>query len=395
MSRKLISGRNSLHRCKNRLCLPYAFTLVELLVVIAIIGILVALLLPAVQAAREAARRSSCSNNMKQLGIAMLLHEGAKGALPANDNQPDCRQEYCKGRASGQRDYASLLVFAAPYLEANTLFEEIDFESPTQPGFQLVQGIPLRQIPQAVLTCPSDVRSGVQVPRSLDLSGVESLHTLGLIDDGNTPLAMTNYAGSIGAQIMNGMGQCDLRTIANIPAPYDTRGPDGEDPFGNTSVLSPACNTAGPGNIRSDCPLANAISGVFARSKWSAELRQIQDGTSNTIMLGEVVPSCSAWQWLRGWTFSEALWVATAAPINFNTCKGEEPTVASGLGSSIPSCNRWNTDAPAQGFKSRHVGGAYFAYCDGSVHFLQEDIDYITYQRLGARSDGEPISDGF
>lgn len=366
------------------------FTLVELLVVIAIIGILVALLLPAVQSAREAARRTSCSNNLRQLGIAMLLYEQTSGSLPPNDNAPDQSPVYQKGnRTSGERDYASHLVLAAPYLEATTLFNQIDFESPIPPGNQVVGNGFLREIPQKVLTCPSDILNGVQVPNSLDLSGVENLHTLGLIDSGNAPLAMTNYSGSIGAQVMNGNGQCDLRTIANIPAPYDSRGPDGEDVFGNTSTLSPPCNSAGPGNIRSDCPLPKFISGVFARSKWAAKFRQIEDGTSNTIMLGEVIPSCSAWQWERGWTFSEALWVATAAPINHNTCKGEEPVVSSGRGSSIPPCNQWNTDAPAQGFKSRHPGGAYFAYCDGSVHFLTDSIDYMTYQRLGARSDGE------
>lgn len=373
------------------------FTLVELLVVIAIIGILVALLLPAVQAAREAARRNSCSNKLKQLSLAVLLHEEARGIFPANDNAPDQAPQYqVRGRTSGDRDYASHLVFVAPYLEAGVLFDQIDFNSAVRPGDQLIGGTPLREIAQAVLSCPTDSNNGVQIPRSLDLSGAESLHTNQLINNGESPLAMTNYAGSIGAQYMDSTVVCDLKTLVNIPEPYASVRPDGQDPFGRTSTLNPRCNGASgaAGNIRTDCPVADAISGVFARSSWAAKINQITDGTSKTIMLGEVLPSCSAWQWQRGWTYAEAFWVATAAPINHNTCRGEEPRLSSGGrgGGSIPPCNSWTSNAPAQGFRSRHSGGANFSLCDGSVHFLTEDIDYMTYQRLGDRADAEPVN---
>lgn len=373
------------------------FTLVELLVVIAIIGILVALLLPAVQAAREAARRNSCTNKLKQLSLAVLLHEDARGIFPANDNAPDQSASYSvAGRVSGERDYASHLIFTAPYLEAGALFDQIDFKSPVRPGDQLVSGRSLREIPQSVLQCPSDSLGGVQVPSSLDLAGTETLHTNGLIDNGNSPLAMSNYAGSIGAQYMDSTVVCDLKTLVNIPEPYSSVRPDGQDPFGRTSTLNPRCNGASGamGNIRTDCPVAKAISGVFARSSWAAKPSQITDGMSKTIMLGEVLPYCSAWQWQRGWTYAEAFWVATAAPINHNTCRGEEPRVSSGGrgGGSIPPCNDWTTNAPAQGFKSRHTGGANFALCDGSVHYLTEEFDYMAYQRLGDRADGEPVS---
>src|SRR5438874_1669093 len=95
------------------------FTLVELLVVIAIIGVLVALLLPAVQAAREAARRTQCSNNLKQLGLAMHNYHDVAGRLPCNINRV--------GGATNDRNQASQLVNLLPYIEQKSLYDQINF----------------------------------------------------------------------------------------------------------------------------------------------------------------------------------------------------------------------------------------------------------------------------
>ena len=101
--------------------------------------------------------------------------------------------------------------------------------------------------------------------------------------------------------------------------------------------------------------------------------------------MGEIRPSTAAFNWLYGWTKSEGLWFATTAPLNYET----DPTVVS---APAPACRNWegafNT---AHGFKSLHGSGVNFVFCDGSVHFLQDSIDYATYQRLGARSDGETV----
>jgi len=159
---------------KRRLPVQRGFTLVELLVVIAIIGILVALLLPAVQAAREAARRMSCSNNMKNLGLALHNYHDTYKTFP-----PDAiwhgNMKGTTAAAGDQRNY-TWIALCLPYLEQTTLYEQIDFRFPaimatavpvTNPGVGpgqgtgeldriWVDGVPARSLSFPVLKCPSD-----------------------------------------------------------------------------------------------------------------------------------------------------------------------------------------------------------------------------------------------
>lgn len=375
---------------------PAGFTLVELLVVIAIIGILVALLLPAVQAAREAARRASCGNNLRQLGIAMLNYESSRGDFPTNINYIWGE----KGVANNRRDFASHLLNMAPYIEASTLSDKIDFCDPADPscvppGDQNIGGILVRSIPLPMLQCPSDEQEDVVTP------GDEVVSTSSLKVPG--PIALTNYAGSMGSQVLESRSGFRLSAVVGDGGPnYDDNG-DGEDWFNQNLDAGQPCRTVGfvsaPGtNVRSDCPNPRTISGVFARSTWAASIRNITDGTSKTIAMGEILPSSSVFQWIKGWTRSEGLWFATTAPINFNTDKDYAPTTTTGGGrgggtsTKLPG-HDWELDFnTSQGFKSRHPGGAYFLFADGSTHFLEDSIDYTTYQKLGARGDGESVS---
>lgn len=125
-----------------------AFTLVELLVVIAIIGVLVALLLPAVQAAREAARRSSCSNNLKQLGLAVHNFHDIRNEMPPAT---------IRTAADGTGNYASWAVYIMPYLEANSLYDVFDLSQPINAGANPRD--PGKFTPLKVYVCPS--RRGV------------------------------------------------------------------------------------------------------------------------------------------------------------------------------------------------------------------------------------------
>jgi prepilin-type N-terminal cleavage/methylation domain-containing protein/prepilin-type processing-associated H-X9-DG protein len=343
-----------------------AFTLVELLVVIAIIGILIALLLPAVQAAREAARRIQCSNNLKQLGLALHNYHDAFKTFPCNINR--VTQYVYKSGESESRDWASHLVHLLPFIEQSAMYDGIDFKLNVRPADQWIGGKQLDQYVVSAFVCPSD-SGGYQ-----------------------NNLAMTNYAGSIGAQIMQSGSGCSMASIVGTGgAEYDPDD-DGEDWFGGTDT-APQCNGAGPGNIRSDCPYPAQISGVFARSTWAASLAEIRDGTSNTIAMGEVRAWCSGHLWRKSWARSEGLWFATTAPINFPTCPGENG-VANDPNQGGTGCNdkenSWNTN---MGFKSTHPSGAMFVFCDGSVHFLSDSINHTTYQALGDRRDGVPVSD--
>lgn len=333
-----------------------AFTLIELLVVIAIIAVLIALLLPAVQQAREAARRSTCKNNLKQLGLAVHNYHESFSQFPINSQGP----------GSGVGDHGSVFVMLLPNLDQAPLYNQINFSvSGAVVAQQVVNGSTVESNIIPILQCPSEDKGPTLT--------------------GNSKIS--SYAPSVGAQLLQAANGCNLATI--IPAypagfdPYGTR----EDPFnrsgGNTTYA------------RSDYGIPDKISGVFGRGyfyPWSAKVRDITDGTSNTIAMGEVRMYCNDYNLSinggSGWASSEGMWYGTAAPINFPTCP-DFP----GFGAD-PVCRQRSSNWNASfGFKSRHVGGAHFLLCDGSVRFISQNINQFMYQALGDRGDNQVIGD--
>jgi prepilin-type N-terminal cleavage/methylation domain-containing protein/prepilin-type processing-associated H-X9-DG protein len=331
-----------------------AFTLVELLVVIAIIGTLVGLLLPAVQVAREAARRSDCSNKIRQIGIAMHNHLDAKKSFPSGVvyssdviaearamNTPDgdlVNWRFCTNPAA----WGAMIL---PYMEQTDVYSRLPLAQTSWTNSSSVTAttttITLSSTavsvnPLAVYSCPSDVLTRTSPAGNMGPS---------------------NYAGNYGvptAGTWNGVaGQRTGRSINNV-------------------------------------------SGVLYHGS-TISTKDITDGTSKTFLVGEVSTQQRAWS--LGIGGGAGVWAALmevkADDLVLRQCDAGHPlnsqfsdTVITDASSGIGDCD---------GFGSRHPGGANFVMCDASVRFINDNIDSAssplgTYQRLSHRADGLSIS---
>jgi prepilin-type processing-associated H-X9-DG protein len=189
-------------------------------------------------------------------------------------------------------------------------------------------------------------------------------------------MTMSSYAPSMGAQRMDQHNGC----IAYSPGSPESQGGgfNGQAGYFNTGG-------AGHGNSRN----GGDISGPFSRMGWAAGMSQIPDGTSNTIMMGEVLSTLECTDHGHYGSFTtNNLWFATTAPINFKTCSSGH-----GYDRAPGPCGDTNSWPTARGFKSDHTGGAQFVLCDGSVRFISENINYGTYQALGCRRDGRTVGE--
>ncbi|OAI38679.1 hypothetical protein AYO40_01610 [Planctomycetaceae bacterium SCGC AG-212-D15] len=301
------------------------FTLIELLVVIAIIGILVGLLLPAVQKVREAANRVRCQNNLKQLALALHNYHDANSCLPE-----------AAGAWSGS---ATWLVGVLPYIEQDPIARH--YRSDLVGWNQASSGATNQQI--AIATCPSDT---VALPHGQTCGG-SSYH---------------NYAANLG----------------------------------NTATATPF---AGGGyTMRTEATYnGNTFAGAPFRYVKPQRLTDITDGTSDTLMLAEVVQGQR--QDLRGfiWWVSGPGFVTSLRPNDSNPdlvthgyCDANPPNPPANC-TGVISADNYAIRAFAA--RSRHAGGVNVALCDGSCRFVANSIDPLTWQRLGTSQGGEVVQD--
>lgn len=356
-----------------------AFTLVELLVVIAIIGILVGLLLPAVQQAREAARRMSCSNNLKQIGLALHNYHDTYRALPSSGFQHNGTAQ--EPRTWQDSSKGSQLAKLLPFIEQSALWQTIPFGGAQPPLIDPGQSASNSEF-QAYAIAPgpgSFVFNGQTVQRSFHvviptyLCPSDGFMKSWQWSDGSNRdhRALSNYGFSIGPQAMPSQnGSCNL-----FPGNLFGDGPNGHG------------NSAG----------SAGVAGMFGRGEWSPTFSEVIDGLSNTIAVGEILPNKSDHHW-NGWMHFNSLWTATTAPINYpivgiGEAGWNQATNPKNLDNNNGlGCNGWRNWQTSQGFKSGHTGGAQFVMGDGSVHFLPESIDYRIYNALGGRKEGIPAS---
>ena len=339
-----------------------AFTLVELLVVIAIIGILVALLLPAVQAARESARRTTCVNNLHNLGIALHNYHDTNGTLP----QGSPYSEPGNSTAWHEGPWSTLVL---PFLEEGALFDQLNVGLPFHAAnFRRAandSSADRAQLRKALTTvlpgyiCPSDEDASEPI---LDERG----------DSEST-------RGGGGGRVNPGMGMGLW-----YPASIGPTSPDGcsfcPEPTRTASYCCQGCSFGTQGaNANGVCSsgrVEDSSVGMFSRFYVGYRFAQISDGLSQTIMLGETRPHCLIWNCAHCPNFPLA---STSVPLNHDTC--DDGT-------------RDATWPKTSGFRSQHPGGANFLMGDASVHYLADGLDYRTYNELGTRAGAEPANLG-
>jgi len=317
-----------------------AFTLVELLVVIAIIGVLVALLLPAVQAAREAARRSQCSNNLKQIGIALHNYHDTYLAFPMN---------YRPSGNTFTSQYATEGWMRAilPFVEQSPLASQTTAAA----SMSITGNLAASDTVIKTYLCPSD---------GLSLSG-----KLNFRSDGNEPggtfqtrfKAVTNYKACSGA---NWLWTFVNRTNARWP-PDPAKDPGNGLLYCDGFICSNS-HGAGPSNM------ADVERNIL-------RMASITDGTSNTFAVGEAIPAWSMWSW---WYCQNASVATCAIPLNYRR----------GIDKLENFRANWDRNF---GFYSLHPGGAQFVMIDGSVRFVPDTINTVTYRALATTSGGETI----
>jgi len=345
------------------------FTLVELLVVIAIIGVLVALLLPAVQSAREAARRSQCFNNLKQVGVGFLNHESNSKFLPTSGWSPWHSGDADFGAGSSQP--GGWMYQILPYIEQQQLFRlPSDGNKSAFSAQQRAGSIQLQAAPVSVFNCPS------RRPAASQQFGMDQplWTTRDVLPERMEMVARGDYA-ACGGDNPRGM---DFQKTGQYT---DDTNDDSWYSLGESLkwVLVPLKPYGSNASFR-DWPPIDAQSGVNFIAQ--IEIQNIEDGTSNTYMVGEKHLHPEAYEgdgtanggdnhsYYSGWDWDTQRFATNDWP-------------------AIPDTPNFNY---YQGFGSAHAGVWHALFCDGSVRAMSYDQDIGVHKAFANRFDGKVVS---
>ena len=349
----------NIHRSENRLKKASAFTLVELLVVIAIIGILVALLLPAVQQAREAARRLQCVNNVKQIGLAVLNFESGNGRFPTAGG---CSQQYWDERPKALYGYenAGWMYQILPFIEEQANFDRRERDGDWFDGLTGLSSTPI-----SAYNCPS---------RGLRVGNI-----------GWTIVQLGDYAGA--------MGSWDWDPNNPRTGPWRFEWDNSQDPEPNEQdhVWTGLLSKGGHVKVR-----GGPNGGPKVTRFQSVKFGNVKDGASKTLLVAEKAVMAEhysfdlsgGWDWwdLMGY-FHNADWGTMRIAVSSDPPLGD--------GDERPRNRRDSQTGRFQEytFGSPHSGVFNAVFGDGSVRTVNFGIDVTTLDRLGKRADGYAIED--
>lgn len=318
----------------------HGFTLIELLVVIAIIGILIALLLPAVNAAREAARRTQCKNHLKQCSLALINYHDVYRQFPPSYNTDPGSSQPVMAWAWG--------TYILPFMEFSPLYEQLNTKVRFDP---MADPNPQNPAPDSHLALARTVIGDYRCPSddAADLNNKRAVYGADRL------VATSNYVGVMGSQTVLKEGSTTVKDIDNQKHWW------------------------------------SKANGIFYQNS-RVRLKDITDGASSTFLLGE-----------RDYTNHYAsFWIAGPINPNVNSWHANRHLNANPTYRISPDGNGGgliNDPLQESAFGSMHSGGAHFSLADGSVHFINENIDATAdegpnmgiYQRLGNRRDGLPV----
>ncbi len=310
------------------------FTLVELLVVIAIIGILIGLLLPAVQSAREAARRMKCSNNVKQIVLAFHAFHDAHGELP-----PECKLDSSKMTSEGY----GILTKALPFIEQAGIYNSIDFsknyeENDGSGDYDGTEDLAKVRVP--TFLCPSCSNDESSMKKYNTELGCWTAHYYGI-------------SGAVGRK----SGSSEYHVIRTK-----------EENTGSYGVSGGPC----------------ADNGVFFENK-GVRFSDITDGLSNTFGMGEMAHQDyeGYFAWIRGGYYYYG-------PVIYVSSKNVEWELNAIKDKNDENHEQYTTFYSSGSFSSHHPGGVMFGMMDGSVRFVTDTVEKKTLLRAASRNGHEP-----